>query len=211
MAFQQKENERNYFNPRFAMEKRGKEIWRRKGLAESSEQGEERYFKHIEAQTFGTKGPHEDQEKIDSIQVHSIGNGWLYRSAIGKMRRLVSAQEMEKVFKEENLEKVQIKPFGGRFLIITFPSEEVRDVVIKEKWLSVWFEEVKPWNGDQAKDERFVWIACFGMPINAWTATTFRAIGSKWGHFIEVDGNTLRENSFEKGRILIATEEFRKI
>ncbi|KAI8573276.1 hypothetical protein RHMOL_Rhmol01G0265700 [Rhododendron molle] len=40
---------------------------------------------------------------------------------------------------------------------------------------------------------------------------SFRTTGSSWGCFIEVDSHTLREVSFTKGRILIATENPNKI
>ncbi|KAI8572835.1 hypothetical protein RHMOL_Rhmol01G0231200 [Rhododendron molle] len=96
---------------------------------------------------------------------------------------------------------------GGRFVIVTFPDEEMRNKALEEKW----FEELKPWNGDQAKDERLVWIACYGMPLNAWNMPAFRSIGSIWGHFLEVDEETLKEVSFDKGKVLIATENTSKI
>lgn len=59
--------------------------------------------------------------------------------------------------------------------------------------------------------ERFVWIACYGMPFNAWQIPTFREIGDLWGQFIEVDENTLKEISYDKGRILIVTEKCTRI
>lgn len=74
---------------------------------------------------------------------------------------------MEELFNKEGIRDVQIKPIGGRFLILTLSNEEARDVAIKEKWLHYWFEEIKPWNGEAAKDERFAWITCYGMPVNA--------------------------------------------
>lgn len=151
------------------------------------------------------------QENIESIEVHPVGIGWLNRSAIGKMRRSVSPQQLQEEFKKENIKDVEIKAMGGRFLILTFQSNELRDEVIKEKWLMGWFYEIKPWEGDQAKDERFAWIACFGMPLNAWSVSSFKMIGDKWGQFLEVDENTLKEGSYEKGRFLIATEKTRKI
>lgn len=97
------------------------------------------------------------------------------------MRRLISAQELEILFKKENLRIVQVKPMGGRYVIITFPSEDRRNEILKEKWLELWFEEVNRWNGESVKNERFIWIACFGMPLNAWNVSSFRAIGSIWG------------------------------
>lgn len=100
---------------------------------------------------------------------------------------------------------------GGRFLILTFSDEETRNEVIKRKGLQLWFEELKPWEGEHAHEERFVWISCYGMPLNVWNVPSFQAIGSNWGDFIEVDENTLQEASYEKGRILIATENPSKI
>ncbi|KAG5561213.1 hypothetical protein RHGRI_004292 [Rhododendron griersonianum] len=49
------------------------------------------------------------------------------------------------------------------------------------------------------------------MPLNAWNVPSFKAIASNWGHFIEVDDRTLRELSFEKGRVLLATDNPNKI
>ncbi|KAG5527557.1 hypothetical protein RHGRI_028461 [Rhododendron griersonianum] len=95
------------------------------------------------------------------------------------MRRLIAAQDLEKKFKNEGKGDVQIKPMGGRFVILTFTNEELRNKVLEEKW--------------------------------AWNVPFFRAIGSIWGHFIEVNDETLMEISFAKGRVLIATENPNKI
>lgn len=177
--------------------RRGKHIWKRKEIPESSKQGEGR-----------NKDP---QQNTINIQLQPVGNGWLYRNAVGKLRRLCSMVEMEKIFKKEKISDVQIKAMGGRFLVLTFPSKKIQDEIIQQQWLLGWFNEVKPWNGEQAKRERFAWIALYGMPLNVWNVPSFRAIGSKWGHFIQVDDNTLREKSYEKGRLLLATDNFKKI
>lgn len=148
---------------------------------------------------------------VKSVQCHSIGSGWLYRSAIAKIRKLLTTKDLETVFNLEKVHDVQIKAIGGRYVVITFANEGTRDRIIKESWVMKWFEEIKPWNGEQAKEERFVWISCFGMPLSAWSSQTFKDIGNIWGDFIEVDENTLREGSYEKGRILIATNQTQKI
>ncbi|KAF7132286.1 hypothetical protein RHSIM_Rhsim09G0039900 [Rhododendron simsii] len=162
-------NSKRNTNLRATIQNRGKEVWRRKGNPESSKQGEVR-GNQIQ----------EEQELRGSIQIQPVGNGWLFRSAVGKMRKLSSASEMEEIFRKENVSNVQIKPMGGRYLILTFQSEEIRDEIISKKWPTRWFEELKPWNGEQAKDE-------------------------------QVDENTLKEKSFEKGRFLIATESSKRI
>ncbi|KAI8542688.1 hypothetical protein RHMOL_Rhmol08G0158100 [Rhododendron molle] len=49
------------------------------------------------------------------------------------------------------------------------------------------------------------------MPLNSWNMPSFRVIGSIWGHLIEVDERTLKEISFEKGRLLLANENPNRI
>lgn len=114
------------FQPLGAVEKRGKEVWRKKGIAETSKQGEVR--------NNGTK----DQEKsssIESISIQPSGSGWLFRSEVAKMRRLESIQTLTDIFNREKVENFQIKSMGGRFLIISFLDAKVRDDVINGKWL----------------------------------------------------------------------------
>lgn len=182
-------------------EKRGKEIWRRKGTTESSKHGEQR-AKVNEAPT---------EVHMGRITVQPAGNGWLFRSAIAIMSRLVSTEDLEQVFTRERGIKVQIKAIGGRFVIITFTDVESRDSIIKEKWLTNWFEEIRPWKGEQAKEERFVWLSCYGMPLNAWSNTTFKEIGDKWGKFLQVDEATSKGSSYVQAKILIATNQFQKL
>lgn len=49
------------------------------------------------------------------------------------------------------------------------------------------------------------------MPLQVWNIPTFRTIGSNWGQFLQVNEYTMKETSYEKGRILIATKISEKI
>lgn len=105
----------------------------------------------------------------------------------------------------------QFRSLGGRAVLITFQSKEVRDTVIKGQWMKLWFDKVKPWRGEPASLERFVWLSCKGVPLNAWNAKTFAQIAGIWGSFIMLHEETLKDQSFAEGKVLIATEEIRKI
>lgn len=72
----------------------------------------------------GVYGSQGIQCLVASIQIQPNGNGWLYRSVIAKIRKLLSTEELEKEFNLENVQDVQIKVLGGRFVILTFPNEE---------------------------------------------------------------------------------------
>lgn len=127
-----------------------------------------------------------------TIYAQSAGCRWLSRSAFAKVRRLISMEDLVAIFKREGVPEVQIKAMGGRFVLIIFPDMEIRDNIIPKKWLLNWVEEIKQWNGEQASEEWFAWISCFGMPINAWSYQTFKDIDCKLGHFIQLDESTRR-------------------
>ncbi|KAG5534965.1 hypothetical protein RHGRI_022921 [Rhododendron griersonianum] len=139
------------------------------------------------------------------------GNGWLHRSAVGVLRRVVSMMTLKESFGLEMDKDAQFRALGGRFVLGTFQSQEVRDALIQGPWMERWFEAAKPWSGEPASYERFAWLGCQGMPLNAWDYTSFKRIGELWGHFISVDEETLRDSYFAQGKILIATEEIQKI
>ncbi|KAG5524364.1 hypothetical protein RHGRI_031132 [Rhododendron griersonianum] len=146
-----------------------------------------------------------------TILVNSIGNGGLYRSAVAVMHKVVSMSTLKSNFSLESDTETLFRTMGGRSVLITFQSQEARDLLIKDPWMNLWFDEVKPWNGEPASFERFVWLKCQGIPLNAWNAQTFKQIGEVWGYFIAMDEATLKDFSFAKGMVLIATEEKQKI
>lgn len=47
-----------------------------------------------------------------------------------------------------------------------------------EDWWKIWFEELKPWNGEAANEERFAWLLCFGMPLNGWSIPNLKLLGT---------------------------------
>ncbi|CAL5438961.1 unnamed protein product [Camellia sinensis] len=54
--------------------------------------------------------------------------------------------------------------------------------------------------------EREVWICCYGVPFNLWSADNFMKIGRIWGEVLKVDDETVQLSSFSCGRVKIATK-----
>lgn len=155
--------------------------------------------------------PGPSKESVISVKSNGAGGGWLLRSAVAIMNRVVSLKFLKGSFNKAFGKDVQFQAMGGRHVLITFPNIEVRDVLIKDPWMAQWFTLVKPWQGEPASIERFVWLSCYGMPLNSWNAESFKNIGEIWGYFIRVDDETLKDFSFTKGKVLIATEEQSRI
>lgn len=184
---------------------------REKGFVDDAQAHDKPISGNIDFQVCRGAGKANIHHYLRNIHIHPTGNGWLMRSAVAKIRKLLSPNDLLEVFRKENTPIEHIKAMGGRYVIITFLNSESRDVIIKENWLSIWFESIKPWSGECAMEERFVWLSCYGMPLNGWSVPNFKLIGDSWGEFIKVDDDTLHERSFEKGRILIVTEQIQRI
>lgn len=135
-----------------------------------------------------------------------MGIGWLLRSAVATLRRVAPLAMVRTSYNMENDRGLQARAMGGREILLTFKTTEERDESYKSAWAEQWFDRIKPWQGESTSRERFVWISCYGIPFNAWRAETFQCIGELWGYFIKTGEETMRDSSFAKGRVLIATE-----
>ncbi|KAG5522231.1 hypothetical protein RHGRI_034421 [Rhododendron griersonianum] len=146
-----------------------------------------------------------------TLRIDSCGNGWLFRSVVAVMHRVVSMSTLKASFSRESEALAQFRSLGGREVLVTFQSQDSRDILIRHPWMKLWFESVKPWKGDPASFERFIWLSCRGVPLSGWSAKTFKQIEESWGYFIKMDKATLRDESFAKGRVLIASKEAQPI
>ncbi|KAH7841040.1 hypothetical protein Vadar_024826 [Vaccinium darrowii] len=129
--------------------------------------------------------------KSDILKLDPSSNDWLDRSMVAKCYKFMEVDDIIRDFEKEKINGTLIR---------------TRDAIIKDSCLHRWFCETKPWQGEVAMAERFVWLSCMGMPRNIWNLESFRKIGEKWGVFMEVDDSTLHCLSFTKGHVPIATE-----
>ncbi|KAF7123922.1 hypothetical protein RHSIM_Rhsim12G0049400 [Rhododendron simsii] len=109
------------------------------------------------------------------------GNGWLYRSAVAKLHRLISIDELKVQMAGMGVDNVLVRAMGGRSVILTCNNNEELENLLKVNCLQRWFSEIKAWEGQATCIERFVWLCCYGIPLNGWSNTSFKAIG-ELGH-----------------------------
>lgn len=66
--------------------------------------------------------------QLQKNQFHSIGNGWLFRSAIAKIRKLLYIYQRtgKRVQTRESM-TFRFKALSGRYVVITFANEATRD------------------------------------------------------------------------------------
>ncbi|KAH7849765.1 hypothetical protein Vadar_022668 [Vaccinium darrowii] len=115
-----------------------------------------------------------NEESIDSganalgkIKIRPLENEWLCRIAVASLHQPMSINEIENKFLNLGVDNIQIRAMGGRSILLTMSNQLTRDETIKEYWIHRWFSEVKPWDRESASLDRFTWISCHGIPLDA--------------------------------------------
>lgn len=109
------------------------QVWAKRGHGAS-------YAHVLKGETSNLK---EAEEQSITIQVIPEGNGWLFRSAVAVMTRLVSMRALEVSFNLETDLMAQFRALGGRSVLITFQSQEVKGGLIEGPWMKRWFNKAK--------------------------------------------------------------------
>ncbi|GJS58592.1 RNA-directed DNA polymerase, eukaryota [Tanacetum coccineum] len=71
-----------------------------------------------------------------------------------------------------------------------------------------WFRRLCYAQSDFAAKERIVWVDIEGVPLNAWTRSTFQKISSKWGELVELEDGY--DDLFARKRICIKHSQTEK-
>ncbi|GKU96282.1 hypothetical protein SLEP1_g9530 [Rubroshorea leprosula] len=162
---------------------------------------EERKFQSNEDQSRG-RGRSRSRSRPRN---RSKGNRKIWQQ-IGK-REDWSGIEYKEKFYMEGYFSCRIRAMGGKLVLLDCEDkEELKDLVeLEANWLEQWFEEVRPWTPDMVSKERFVWMRCQEVPLNAWEPDFFAAMGCAWGNFICLDDSTSKRKRFDIARFLIST------
>lgn len=109
-----------------------------------------------------------DKSRNKSLSVAEVDCSWLLRSGIGKLKSFQSIKVVHKLFSYKGFESVQIRAMGGFYFVITFQTKELLEsMLIEEKhFLSSWFTTFRKWDGQFVPPSRYVWLTCFGLPLN---------------------------------------------
>lgn len=107
------------------------------------------------------------------------------------------------------MEDIQGRDGGGRDIVMSFESVENMKEKLKliEDWRPDWSESITEWKqGMSIEQERYTWLACYGVPLNLRNSTTFSNIGKLRAEIIGIDDNTFRMQSLHCGKVRIATK-----
>ncbi|GAB2295402.1 hypothetical protein Dimus_029573 [Dionaea muscipula] len=155
------------------------------------------------------KGPG-TQEKVPMVRVETVGNGWLYRSAVATFAEDRSTEFLFESFMNNNSGRYFItRRLDNKKVLITFQSEEEMTSFIEQhnNQNFYWFRSVEPWSvSTVCSFGREIWIVCYGVPVDAWNIGTFCSIGKHWGEVVQIDEDTAKGARFDVGKVKVFTQ-----
>lgn len=144
-----------------------------------------------------------------AIRVKEVGNEWLSRSAVAKLSPHRSMALVTDYLRSLGYVNIDVKPFGGNFVVLTFASISDCDSVFNGGELArikEWFVEILKYEEFKGQPcSRLVWLNCYGVPLHLWNTGTFINLGSSWGEVIQVAEDTVKGLNFTVGKVLIST------
>ncbi|KAH7857183.1 hypothetical protein Vadar_009933 [Vaccinium darrowii] len=90
------------------------------------------------------------------LSVKPIGNEWLERSVVAKLKSLSAMESVRDVLHCKGVFGIDVKDMGGLWVVLTFSSAEQLQSALGGdlSWLSNWFSEFKKWCPDTENERR---------------------------------------------------------
>ncbi|XXG57454.1 hypothetical protein AAC387_Pa03g4601 [Persea americana] len=114
------------------------------------------------------------------------------------------------IYEEDGIKGVKVATLGGRRVLVSFPNlEEFSLLLDNPKAASNQvFVSLQRWVPEPSTSLRKVWLQCFGVPLQGWSAEVLESIGRKVGDVVEVGPEMLNKSSLEFGRICVQTGDY---
>ncbi|GKU90762.1 hypothetical protein SLEP1_g4713 [Rubroshorea leprosula] len=138
---------------------------------------------------------------------------WIEGCYVGIVHSIEAIPSLQEKFYLEDHFSISVKPMGGKMVLLySSDKDELKNIVeFNEKWLNQWFKELRSWNPGIIANERFAWMRCQGVPLEAWGEDFFATIAHIWGKFICLDDSTNGKERLDIGRFLISTRAMETI
>ncbi|GJS15089.1 RNA-directed DNA polymerase, eukaryota [Tanacetum coccineum] len=133
----------------------------------------------------------------------------LENCVMGEVLQFSSINNLQVLLSNEGLHNARIVYLGGLWVMIELKSSKTKMKFMQHVGVASWFRRLCNAQSDFAAKERIVWVDIEGVPLNAWSRSTFQKIGSKWGEMVELEDGY--DGLFERKHICIKTNQAENI
>ncbi|GJR93903.1 RNA-directed DNA polymerase, eukaryota [Tanacetum coccineum] len=124
---------------------------------------------------------------------------------MGEVKQFSSINNLRVFLSNEGFPNVKLAYLGGLWVMIELESLKTKTKFMQHVGVASWFLRLCNAQSDFVSRERIVWVDIEGVPIHAWSHSTFHKIGSKWGEVMELE--ECKDDMFARKRICIKTKQ----
>ncbi|KAK8568909.1 hypothetical protein V6N12_007444 [Hibiscus sabdariffa] len=107
--------------------------------------------------------------------------GILNNCAVGFSRKLYQISALAGFFRKAGLDGFSVMRIAGSSILLMFDEEGQRKEILESRVLNEWLENVRIWSSNMPIPNRRTWLSVSGIPIHAWSETTFENVARVWG------------------------------
>ncbi|MCI04352.1 RNA recognition motif, partial [Trifolium medium] len=134
---------------------------------------------------------------LDFLQV-------LEGSYVGRLGNGVNVRSLQTKLSLTGMQSVRVVTMGGGLVLIFRSSgEEVCEPIRNKGWWGGMLVDIKRWTPNIVSAKRDLWVSLYGIPLHAWGESTFRAVASRCGVFVDVDDVTRNRLRLDVARMKI--------
>ncbi|GJW72853.1 RNA-directed DNA polymerase, eukaryota [Tanacetum coccineum] len=122
---------------------------------------------------------------------------------MGEIKDFSAINNLRVLLANEGFLNVKLAYIGGLWVMIELDSTSTKEKFMQHVGVASWFARLCNAQEDFVSRERIVWVDIEGVPLRAWSQSTFKKIGAKWGEVMKLEEN--KEDMFARKRICIKT------
>ncbi|GJX88543.1 RNA-directed DNA polymerase, eukaryota [Tanacetum coccineum] len=124
---------------------------------------------------------------------------------MGEVKQFSSINNLRVLLSNEGFQNVKVAYLGGLWVMFELESSKSKKKFMQHVGVASWFTRLCNAQSDFVSRERIIWVDIEGVPLHAWSCSTFTKIGSKWGEAMELE--ECKNDLFAHKRICIKTKQ----
>ncbi|PWA95479.1 hypothetical protein CTI12_AA008670 [Artemisia annua] len=143
---------------------------------------------------------------LDSNCLHT---DQLCNSVLGRVKEFASLSNLRTALINEGFAEFNIRYMGELWVSVDFVSSKSKQLFLDNVGVKSWFSQLKDAYIDFMADGRIAWIDIDGVPFKLWSKNMFKRISTRWGEFLDTDGQD--DTYFHSKRVCIITKSSKTI
>nr|GEV22514.1 nucleotide-binding alpha-beta plait domain-containing protein [Tanacetum cinerariifolium] len=106
---------------------------------------------------------------------------------VGSVKDFKTLYNLHNVIYSEGFSGFKITYLGSFWVLLEFDTFQSRENFRTNEAINFWFSNLNYWTSDFEVHDRVFWIYVEGVPLKAWSKSSFNKIATKWGEFNFMD------------------------